>query len=51
VNKVGGILGVGGKQTREPVLRIIFGENGVEVPAEGADETFVDWLVARLHQH
>jgi len=51
LGKTGGFLGVGAMQTKAPVLRIIFGENGVEVPAEGADPVFVDWLAARLHQH
>jgi hypothetical protein len=51
VGKVGGFLGVGAKQTKQPVLHIVFGESDVQVPAEGADPAFVDWLVARLHQH
>ncbi|MEA3406996.1 MAG: hypothetical protein U9R48_02805 [Chloroflexota bacterium] len=52
VEKHGGFLGIGGKTTREPVLKVIMSEEGdVEVPEEPRDEEFIQFLAGKLRQH
>lgn len=49
--KEGGILGLGAKQVRKPVMRIASTENGLQVQPQPLDPEFVDYLAARLSAH
>lgn len=52
VEKEGGILGIGGKTVREPVLELIFPDVGdVEVAEEHRDQEFIEFLAGQLQQH
>lgn len=52
VEKEGGILGIGGKTVREPVLELTFPDEGdVEVAEEPRNEEFIKFLSANLTQH
>ncbi|NPV08733.1 MAG: hypothetical protein HPY83_12340 [Anaerolineae bacterium] len=49
--KEGGILGLGAKWVRKPVLRISTTENGLQVQPQPLDPEFLDYLAARLSVH
>ncbi|MHB0857732.1 MAG: hypothetical protein ACYC5M_09195 [Anaerolineae bacterium] len=49
--KSGGLMGIGGKKVKQPVLTIIHHGNGVTVPPESVDEQFIDQLLTRLKAH
>lgn len=52
VEKEGGILGIGGKTVREPVLELVFPDEGdVEVAEEPRDQEFIEFLAGVLVQH
>jgi hypothetical protein len=51
VRKKGGFLGIGAKIVTEPVLKLIFKDDQLEIPAESADPEVIDLLVEVLQQH
>ncbi len=52
VEKQGGILGIGGKTVREPVLEMTFPDVGdVEMAEEPRQQEFIELLAGRLTQH
>ncbi|NLG52265.1 MAG: hypothetical protein GX552_19310 [Chloroflexi bacterium] len=51
VEKKGGFIGIGARQTRQPVLRIIYDQDRVLVPAEDAAPEFVSLLASLLRVH
>ncbi|MFP3897160.1 MAG: hypothetical protein ACLFV5_10055 [Anaerolineales bacterium] len=52
VEKQGGILGIGGKTVREPVLQMTFPEEAeVGVAEEPRDQEFIEFLAGELQQH
>jgi hypothetical protein len=49
--KEGGLLGIGARTIKEPVLRIIRHDDTVEIPEDIVDEKFVRELADSLKQH
>lgn len=51
ISRQGGFLGLGVRKTREPVLRVTFGAEGVTLDEASADAEFVKYLAAGFSQH
>ncbi|MHB1295277.1 MAG: hypothetical protein ACYC4R_09825 [Anaerolineae bacterium] len=49
--KSGGVIGIGTKKIKQPVLTIIHNGDGITVPPESVDEQFLDQLLVRLKAH
>jgi len=50
IRKEGGFLGIGRKTLKEPVMKIIEGEEGVQIPPKPLDEEFVQRLASYVAQ-
>ncbi len=51
VSKMGGLLGLGVKTSRKPVLEVIWEGSQIKIPEESADAEFVKMLAGLLGQH
>lgn len=51
VVKQGGVLGIGARKVKQPVMKFIRKGDGVEVVEDAIDQTFLTELVGLLKQH
>jgi hypothetical protein len=51
VSKQGGFLGLGGRQIKDPVLKIVGDESGICIADDCCDEEFVHELAGMLTHH
>ncbi len=49
--KRGGVMGMGKKQVREPVLVITQKGSAIDIPEETADPQFLEFLAGQLKEH